>query len=106
MQCHQLEMMCCATFLVTRERILARPKAFWDLLLKYSYEVSPCPLIAVHFMLRVKHLAHYAVHLQNDVGYSMEWSWHFVMGEPWKDEEPDPKRLCPASPDTCKHGIL
>jgi len=78
--CHQLEMMCCATFLVTRERILARPKAFWDLLLKYSYE--------------------------NDVGYSMEWSWHFVMGEPWKDEEPDPKRLCPASPDTCKHGIL
>ena len=33
-------MMCCATFLVSRDRVLSRPKAMWEKLLKYSYEVG------------------------------------------------------------------
>ena len=38
-QCTQIELICCATFLVSRERVLARPLKFWEILFKYSYEV-------------------------------------------------------------------
>jgi hypothetical protein len=42
---------------------------------------------------------------QNDIGYVMEWSWHYLLGEPWRDPEPEPTKLCPSNPDACRHHI-
>lgn len=72
--------LCCATFLVTRERVQSRSKEFYQWLFDWIMSQS------MHDSLS---------------GRCMEWMWHKIFGMPWRSYAIDPTILCPSDPAAC-----
>jgi hypothetical protein len=62
---------CCAQFLVSRDRILQRPRESWLELYKFLCKAPP---ITTH----------------SDLSFAMEYSWHMLLGESPQSEEQSP----------------
>ena len=76
--------MCCAQFIVSRARILARPHATY-----------------VRFLEALRNTK-----LSNDrSSRCMEWSWHVIFGQPWRDTPPDQQLLCGEVDGVCYHRL-
>jgi len=76
--------MCCAQFIVARERLVARPRATYRRFLAALRDTS----------------------LTNArSSRCMEWSWHVIFGQPWRDTEPDEVRLCGEAGGACFHRL-
>ncbi len=121
-QCHEIETVCCATFLVSRKKVLSRPKKVYELMMAYNIKVRlrgfACCItwfavgvsandLTITWRWAYLHLACLLITKnstgmctgicllviifllwQVSPGYAMEWSWHGLFGESWKNEEP------------------
>jgi len=76
---------CCATFLVTKERVLSRSKEFYQWLMDWIMSES------MHDSLS---------------GRCMEWMWHKIFGNPWRSYAIDPTLLCPKNPEPCSLAYI
>ena len=76
---------CCAQFLVTRDRVRARPRAFYEAALAHAYyDVEPLP--------------EGDKEANRQIGLLFEWLWHHIFGEPPVD--PDVADIVPDIEET------
>lgn len=98
---HIVGTVCCATFLVARERVLRNPKDLYIALDEWiKTTVCGLPCLCAPLCARCTRPSPQDIPLRIS-GRFLEWTWHFIFGNPWRSYMPDPAVLCPGNPPAC-----
>ncbi len=98
-----VRLVCCASFLVSRERVTARPLAMYRSLYDWLL-ITVCVDCGHHGMpaLIGSPLSVFLQWLPDQTsGRYLEWTWHVLFGELWIGTIPEPHILCPHRPEAC-----